>query len=335
MRRSHVISLFVMFAAVSVFVIVMAFLGRSPESIISSPTATNRVVELPSGTPPQTSGALKPEPTEAPTDEPTAEPTEEPTPTPVVRPEIDPSDFSHLSTKAYEWSIYGTAKTEGDPETIEYTIDSGALKAADGYEYIYRITGGPEKTVYLTFNLGFEDKTKPTLTILEKLKANDVKAVFFIAKNYFEENPEIVREIIDRGHIVGTRGDIFASGYGGTGMPYLSTEDFSDRMWEIEELYRKIAEKDTRMIFYRPSAFSSRDMALAEAMGYKVVFKTYDYYDWDEDVVDRNKALSQLLKNTRSGIILQLSSSKVNAEILTDYIVAVKDRGYTFGVPEQ
>ena len=112
-------------------------------------------------------------------------------------------------------------------------------------------------------------------------------------------------------------------------MVYLSPDQFSDTMWSIEVLYQQLAGENTRMTLYRPEKFSVRDLALAEAMGYTVVFRSYSYYDWD-DSVDRNKALRSLEDNTCSGVVLQLSSSKVNSLILEDYITWAKDKGYSF-----
>ena len=330
MRRSHVISLFVMFAAVSVFVVVMAFVGRNPKQKIAAPTATNQVIIEPTLAPTQETSATPAATDEIATATPTAEPTEEPTPEPVVRPVINPSDFYDFSTKETEFSIYNSRKVENDPESMEFTIDSSALNVLDGYEYIYRKTDGPAKTVYITFNLGYEDKNGSTLKILDLLDRAGVKATFFIAKNYFEENAANVAEIIKRGHTVGSRGDIFAKGSGNkTGMVYLSPDQFSDTMWSIEVLYQQLAGENTRMTLYRPEKYSVRDLALAEAMGYTVVFRSYSYYDWD-DSVDRNKALRSLEDNTCSGVVLQLSSSKVNSLILEDYITWAKDKGYSF-----
>ena len=114
-------------------------------------------------------------------------------------------------------------------------------------------------------------------------------------------------------------------------MAYLSTAEFSDVMWSMEELYQGIAGENTRMLFYRPNVFSVRDMALAEAMGYSVVFWSFDYYDWD-DKVDVNKSLRTLKDNVAPGAIYQLSSSKVNLSIIEDFIIWARDNGYSFGL---
>ena len=324
MRRSHLISLFILFAAVSVLIVVMAATGKSPRGKIAQPTASP-ILSNPTEIP-QTATT---EPTEEPTQEITEEPTEEPTPTPVTRPVITASDFSNYSTKSAEWNVSSSLQNSEDPESREYYIDKEILAVVDGFSYLYRDSTEGAKNIFLTFNLAYEDKDKTTLKIIDTLNKNGVKAAFFVSANYLNENPDVIKAMAESGHLVGSRGDIFARGGSGTGMTYLGTADFSDTLWAMEEAYQQLAGENTRMLYYRPDKVSPRDMAVAEAMGYTVTFRSFNYYDWD-DSVDRNQALRKLLDNTCSGAIYQLSSSKVNAEILEDYIIAVKDRGYSF-----
>ena len=57
------------------------------------------------------------------------------------------------------------------------------------------------KKVYLTFDNGYE--AGYTSKILEVLKANNVKACFFVTAHYVNSAPELVQRMIDEGHIVG------------------------------------------------------------------------------------------------------------------------------------
>ena len=62
--------------------------------------------------------------------------------------------------------------------------------------------GNPEKQyVYLTFDAGYE--AGYTAKILDTLKENNVKAAFFITAHYLNSQPELVKRMIDEGHIVG------------------------------------------------------------------------------------------------------------------------------------
>ncbi len=55
--------------------------------------------------------------------------------------------------------------------------------------------------VYLTFDEGYEAGYTPK--ILEVLKQNNVKACFFITAHFLNTQPELVKKMIDEGHIVG------------------------------------------------------------------------------------------------------------------------------------
>lgn len=59
------------------------------------------------------------------------------------------------------------------------------------------------KKVYLTFDNGYE--AGYTNKILEVLKANDVKACFFITAHYVNSASDLVQKMIDDGHIVGNQ----------------------------------------------------------------------------------------------------------------------------------
>ena len=61
--------------------------------------------------------------------------------------------------------------------------------------------GNPEKKyVYLTFDEGYE--AGYTAKILDILKDNDVKACFFITGHYLNTASDLVKRMIDEGHIV-------------------------------------------------------------------------------------------------------------------------------------
>ena len=57
--------------------------------------------------------------------------------------------------------------------------------------------------IYLTFDSGYE--AGYTEKILEVLKQNNVKATFFITAHYFNTRSDLVKRMIDEGHIVGNQ----------------------------------------------------------------------------------------------------------------------------------
>ena len=58
-----------------------------------------------------------------------------------------------------------------------------------------------DKFVYLTFDEGYE--AGYTQQLLQTLKDNNVKATFFITAHYLNTQEDLVKQMIDEGHIVG------------------------------------------------------------------------------------------------------------------------------------
>ena len=58
-----------------------------------------------------------------------------------------------------------------------------------------------EKSIYLTFDEGYE--AGYTEQILNTLKENHISATFFITAHYVNTQPELVKRMINEGHIVG------------------------------------------------------------------------------------------------------------------------------------
>lgn len=305
MGKSHLISLFILFVAVTVLIVSQAFTGKSGETILNAPTPTAYAPTVATA-----------EPTELPSQE-------TPVPQKVTRPEVDMTKFSDLDRKTVEWSLDSTLQDANDPESRVYSIPVGIRETLSAYDdYVYLKPSESEKTVYLTFNMAYENGV--TAKILDILAEKQVKAIFFVSKEYITEpqNEDLLRRMLTEGHLIGSRGDI-----AGKGMSEKSAQDFCDTLWAMEERYQELAGDTERMLYYRPNAISPRDYELARAMGYTVVFRSYMYYDFD-NTYGVTKALSNLIVKTSNGVIFQLSASEINANILKDYITQITQKGY-------
>lgn len=107
---------------------------------------------------------------------------------------VTTSSSATLSEKKIEWGI----KREDNHEQPDLGAENKRI--IDEYEGISM--GNSEKPyVYLTFDCGYE--AGYTEKILEVLKQNDVKAAFFITGHYLNSQPDLVKRMIDEGHIIG------------------------------------------------------------------------------------------------------------------------------------
>ena len=181
-----------------------------------------------------------------------------------------------------------------------------------------------EKTVYLTFDEGYE--AGYTAQILDVLKENEVKATFFITAHYVNTQPELVKRMIDEGHIVGNHTVNHKS------MPDLNEEQIKE---EVMNLHSAIYEKfGYEMKYIRPpmGEFSERTLAILKNLGYTTVMWSFAYDDWDENNQGREAyAKEKILANIHNGAIILLhGNSKDNANVLAECIKEIKNQGYEF-----
>ena len=188
-----------------------------------------------------------------------------------------------------------------------------------------------EKVLYLTFDAGYENGC--TEQVLDTLKKHQVRAAFFLVGNYIERNADLVRRMVEEGHIVGNHTMHHYD------MSRLSgKETFSKELTDLEDLFRQTTGKELPK-FYRPpqGVYSQDNLKMAKELGYKTVFWSLAYVDWLNDKQPtREEAFRKLLPRTHNGAVVLLhSTSKTNAEILNELIGKWKAQGYRFGTLEE
>ena len=188
-----------------------------------------------------------------------------------------------------------------------------------------------EKVLYLTFDAGYENGC--TEQVLDTLKKHQVSAAFFLVGNYIERNADLVRRMVEEGHIVGNH---TMHHYDKSKLS--QKETFSRELTDLEELFRQTTGKELPK-FYRPpqGVYSQENLKMAKELGYKTVFWSLAYVDWLNDKQPtREEAFRKLLPRTHNGAVVLLhSTSKTNAEILDDLLTQWENLGYRFGTLEE
>ncbi len=230
-------------------------------------------------------------------------------------------DVSSLDNTAFGWGFGGPRDEANRP--------TPALNAQEKYGKLGAdfIIPTEEKVIYLTFDEGYENGYTPQ--ILDTLKDKDVKAVFFITKPYAESEPELVRRMIDEGHVVGNHSVHHPS----DGLP---AHDIDYQTHEVMDLHDYVKENfDYEMCLFRYPAgmFSEQSLAVVQNCGYRSVFWSFAHSDWDPDnQPDPTSALKKLEDNLHPGAIYLLHAvSATNTQILGSFIDEAKNAGYTFG----
>ena len=109
---------------------------------------------------------------------------------------------------------------------------------------------------------------------------------------------------------------------------------FEQELRQVEEQYREITGGELPK-YYRPpqGIYSEENLKLARELGYKTVFWSLAYVDWNNDAQPTaEEAFSKLIPRTHNGAVVLLhSTSKTNAAILDELLTRWKDAGYRFG----
>lgn len=211
-------------------------------------------------------------------------------------------------------------RTEGTPP-----IGPASAAQLDKYDGAY-LGNTAEKVLYLTFDAGYENGC--TVQILDALKKHSAPAAFFLVGNYIQTNPDLVRRMAAEGHTIGNHTMHHRN------MSQLSDPAaFEKELRDLETLYREEIGGELPK-FYRPpqGIYSEENLRMARELGYKTVFWSLAYVDWNNDAQPtREQAFAKLLPRVHNGAVVLLhSTSATNAAILDELLTKWEEMGYRF-----
>lgn len=181
------------------------------------------------------------------------------------------------------------------------------------------------KNIYLTFDEGYENGF--TGAILDTLKAKKVPAAFFCTGDYLKRNNDLVKRMIDEGHIVGNHT------WNHKSMPKVETdEEFKDELKKIDDYLNENFNYKVKYFRYPNGEFSEKSLARVNDMGYKTVFWSVAYKDWEKDVTKGTEhAVNEVCNHIHNGAIILLHAvSKDNSDALGRIIDTLRNEGYEF-----
>jgi len=229
-----------------------------------------------------------------------------------------------LAMQAENWGLgFGAVAGGGQP--------TGNASAEELKKYDAYYVGAPEKKViYLTFDCGYENGN--TAAMLDALKKHHAPATFFVVGHYVESAPEMIKRMVEEGHMVGNHT------YHHPDMSEIS--DLSAFQKEVEDVANAFKEATgTEMaMYYRPpqGKYSTENLKMAQKLGYSTFFWSLAHVDWmTDDQPTHEAALSKLTERIHPGAIVLLhNTSKTNGEILDELLTKWEEMGYTFGTLE-
>ncbi|MDE6737553.1 MAG: polysaccharide deacetylase family protein [Lachnospiraceae bacterium] len=230
----------------------------------------------------------------------------------------EPPEGWELTLASEDWGL-----SFGEPGT-----QPGGNAAAQDLAWYdaYYVGADGEKVIYLTFDCGYENgNTEP---ILDALKKHDVKATFFVVGHFLETAPEMAKRMVAEGHAVGNHT------YHHLDMPTISDEEtFRKELDDVADLFWEITGTELSSYYRPPQGKCNADnLKMAYELGYKTIFWSLAYVDWDQDKQpSHEEAFDKLTTRVHPGAVVLLhNTSSTNGEILDELLTKWEEMGYTF-----
>ncbi|MFN6945336.1 MAG: polysaccharide deacetylase family protein [Cytophagaceae bacterium] len=178
-----------------------------------------------------------------------------------------------------------------------------------------------EKTIALTFDDGpSKHNTPPILDLLDKYGA---KATFFCIGNKVEQNPEIAREIVKKGHLIGNHSYSHSN--------FFSLFGKKSIIREIRKTNQAITDAtgEKCKIFRPPFGVTNPSIAKAiKQCGMKVL--GWNIRSFDTTIKNPEKVAKRVLKKIKPGAILLLHDDRPDtAKTLEAILLYTKEHNYT------
>ncbi len=231
------------------------------------------------------------------------------------------TEVSPVASSPGTLSWYVMRNKDHQPPSIDRNI---GFKLND-YQAYY--IGSRNKTIFLTFDEGYENGY--TASILDTLKSHQVPAAFFVTEPYIKSNPDLIKRMVNEGHLVVNHSKTHPSMPSMTG----SKEKFSRELLDTAQAFKDLTGQEMPLFFRPPKGeYSETSLKMTNDLGYKTVFWSFAYQDWMTDQQpDPEKSLRLILDNLHPGEIMLLHAvSKTNNDILSRVVSGAQAEGYRF-----
>lgn len=187
-----------------------------------------------------------------------------------------------------------------------------------------------EKVVALTFDDGPDARYTPA--ILDILKDKDVKATFFVVGQQIKKDPDVLKRIVEEGHVIGNHSANHKN------LAKLTKEQVLQEINDADELIRE-AVGFTPELFRAPyGSVSDTLKSILEEQDRELVGWNVDTRDWAGTSIADMRA--NIKKNTKPGSIILMhsfgsKSIEHTVKMLPHVIDDLREMGYSFVTADQ
>lgn len=239
--------------------------------------------------------------------------------------------------KVYTYKNYRILESDLSSDTINFwfirndsnAVPESSIIKSQVKKYNTHYVGEKSCKIYLTFDEDLsETQAEKTLDILKK---RNIKATFFLTYDFIKNNPHIVKRMVQEGHICGNHTTSHPD------MAKLASDDpveFIKEICDTEDIFKETTGSDMKKIIRLPDGrYNKIALNYLNQMGYKTIFWSFAYKDWNKDWNTKETALKTLEKNYHPGAIYLIHDvNKANCEALDDFITFMINKKYSFDV---
>lgn len=232
--------------------------------------------------------------------------------------QLNAADFANYSTEKVPYGFGAEVDADNRPDGCTWYSNKFG-------NYTALFIMPKSSNIYLTFDEGYEYGFSGE--ILDVLKEKNVKAVFFVTLPYARDNPELVKRMIDEGHIVGNHTTTHPSG----GLQQYDAQKQIDDIDQVTQYVKEHYGYSMNLFRFPEGSFSEQSLAIVNALGYMPVFWSFAYKDWDvNNQPDVSESLTNALNKAHGGAIYLLhAESETNTKMLPDLIDGLRAKGYS------
>ena len=234
----------------------------------------------------------------------------------------DPKNEDQLSTQRIDFS-FGVA-SDGKPHNQTVLNQQQFDNWGTGALAWDAISG--EKVLYLTFDCGYEYENI-TSQVLDILLEKGIQSTFFCTMTYLRSSPQVVARMIAEGHNVGNHSLSHPENCAA-----LTREEMALQALAVENYLRVNFGYSAKYFRFPSGVYSENAVQVLSSVGYRSVFWSVAYADWDpENQQGPDIAMQTLTGRLHPGAVILLhTTSQDNAQILADFIDYAISQGYTF-----
>lgn len=236
-----------------------------------------------------------------------------------------PSSYDSLDNTGHGWSYNVPSPLYQD---IAATLPASSKALVDKYDAVWQLVQKDKKVIYITMDAGYEYGTNTT-KILDTAKDKNVRITFFVTGSYINNNPAVVLRMVNERHTVANHTERHLN------QPIAlntSLGTLQDDITKAEQRFENLTGKSFALYLRPPEGvYSERSLAVLRDMGYKAVFWSFAYADWQTDKQpDPDMAYEKIMGQLHNGSVLLLHTvSDTNTQILGRLIDGIRARGYS------